>query len=148
MRRDSKLMIVDYRIKKYLKLQVIPDFRGIKLSNWSLSHSFVVEDSAISQGHPIYSRICDEYLLNVTGFPVDESRTWVNPSCVYTCDYARGNGGTKRAVDAPEIVKNRGDLSLIDDRTSPWKMPGTRMFFSSGESSFLRWRRETLIANA
>ena len=25
-----------------------------------------------SEGHPIYLRICDEYALNVTGFPVDE----------------------------------------------------------------------------
>lgn len=58
-------------------------------------------------------------------------------------------GGTKRAVDAPEIVKNRGDLSLIDDRTSPMKNAGELGCFSRpGKAAFSGWRREALIANA
>lgn len=37
-------MIVDYRVKKYLEYQVILDFREIKINNWRLSNSFVVEE--------------------------------------------------------------------------------------------------------
>lgn len=126
------------------------NFYRARIKNWKLSHLFaqLTLRGLINQGHPIYSRICDEYALNVTGFPVDESRTWVNPSCVYTCDYVRGSGGTKRAVDAPEIVKNRVDSLLIDDRTSPRKCQGLDVFLAWGKLLSPLKRRETLIADA